>query len=116
MRSLDVTEFNTSGSTPGFTTTFFTGVATAALVAANASSPQLAGATENYRAQTPLVITAHSPSTFSFFERSVERIAMQEPFEKEVSNFFAALSEGQEPLGSEFENLWNQHSADLYES
>jgi len=116
MHRLDVTEFNTSSSTPGFTAGLFTGLATAALVAVNTASPEITAPTEDTQAQFPIVFAAQPPSTFSFFERTVERIAMQEPFEKEVAVFFAALAEKQEPLGSEFENIWNKNSDDLYES
>ena len=36
--------------------------------------------------------------------------------EQEISQVFASLSEGQEPLGSEFEAVWDENLDILYQS
>ena len=37
-------------------------------------------------------------------------------FGREIAAVYASLSEGQEPLGAEFEAVWDANVADLYES
>jgi hypothetical protein len=37
-------------------------------------------------------------------------------FAQEISEIYAALSEGQEPLGAEFEAIWDENVDSLYET
>ena len=59
-----------------------------------------------------------SSSTFSFFEPfcSAEPKMTEHDFAQEVSQVFASLSDGQEPLGSEFEAVWDENLDVLYQS
>ena len=43
-------------------------------------------------------------------------IMQAQHIEQEISQVFASLSEGQEPLGSEFEAVWDENLDVLYES
>ncbi|MGR3498801.1 MAG: hypothetical protein ACU0E9_07905 [Limimaricola soesokkakensis] len=66
----------------------------------------------------PAYITSQSSPTFSFFEKKLSRSepAPAKEFAGKVGSIFAALSEGQEPLGAEFEAVWDANMDDLYES
>ena len=59
-----------------------------------------------------------SSPTFSFFEAScaAEPKMTAHDFAQEVSQIFASLSDGQEPLGSEFEAVWDENLDVLYQS
>lgn len=68
--------------------------------------------------ETPAFVTEHSGSTYSFFEES---LTLDEPstaqgFGREIAAVYASLSEGQEPLGAEFEAVWDANVANLYEA
>lgn len=68
--------------------------------------------------ETPAFFAEHSRPTYSFFEES---LTLAEPstaqdFGREIVAVYASLSEGQEPLGAEFEAVWDANVADLYES
>lgn len=62
--------------------------------------------------------TNQSSSTFSFFEtsRAAEPKMDRHDFAQEIARVFASLSEGQEPLGSEFEAVWDENLDVLYQS
>ena len=53
--------------------------------------------------------------TNSFFQSSAAEVADEE-FAREIASVFATLSEGQEPLGPEFEAVWDANVDVLYES
>lgn len=68
-------------------------------------------------AYTPVYSTNQSSSTFSFFEmsRAAEPKMDMHDFAQEIAQVFASLSEGQEPLGSEFEAVWDENLDVLYQ-
>lgn len=66
----------------------------------------------------PAYVTKHDRSTFSFFEKSVTfapSVAATD-FGHEIAAVYTLLSEGQEPLGAEFEAIWDENVASLYEA
>ena len=66
----------------------------------------------------PIYSTIQSSSTFSFFDvsRAVEPRMSLHDFAQEIAEVFASLSEGQEPLGPEFETVWDENLDILYQS
>ena len=40
---------------------------------------------------------------------------MNEEFEAHLAEIYAELAKDQEPLGAEFESVWDAHTDDLYE-
>lgn len=67
--------------------------------------------------EEPAYAVPPSISTVSFFERTI--ILPAPPaldFEHEIASIYAALSEGQEPLGAEFEAAWEAIAPSLYEA
>ncbi len=68
--------------------------------------------------ETPSYVTRHDRSTFSFFEKSVAFATplTAQDFGQEIAAVYALLSEGQEPLGAEFEAVWDKNVASLYEA
>lgn len=64
----------------------------------------------------PAYVTSHTIPTFSFFESSVSAVPESAPrgFAQEISSVFAELVEGQEPLGPEFEAVWDANVDELY--
>lgn len=69
------------------------------------------------RAATSFTLDHSSPS-YSTFERSlVFAIAPDNTeFAKIINGIYGELAGAQEPLGAEFEDIWDRHAADLYES
>lgn len=68
--------------------------------------------------ETPVYVTKHESSTFSFFEKTMafKTPATAADFGHEIASVYALLSEGQEPLGAEFEAIWDENVASLYEA
>ena len=64
----------------------------------------------------PAYVTLRDGSTFSYFEKSVRFGSTAQEFADGVARFYASLLQGQEPLGAEFEAVWDANVADLYES
>lgn len=66
----------------------------------------------------PIYVTTRSTSTYSFFQKSVAdpRAHTLHDFAKDIASIFAVLSEGQEPLGAEFEAVWDANVDSLYQS
>lgn len=66
----------------------------------------------------PIYSTNQSSPTFSFFEAScaAEPKMTVHDFAQEISQVFTSLSEDQEPLGSEFEAVWDENLDVLYQS
>lgn len=66
----------------------------------------------------PIYSTNQSSPTFSFFEASCAAAPKMtvHDFAQEISQVFASLSEDQEPLGSEFEAVWDENLDVLYQS
>lgn len=54
-------------------------------------------------------------STISFFDSSIVEMT-DKGFAREIASVFATISEGQEPLGAEFEAVWDGNVDTLYES
>ncbi|MBL4595955.1 MAG: hypothetical protein JKX99_05195 [Robiginitomaculum sp.] len=63
-------------------------------------------------------VPENSPSYSSVTEqaRLSTTSLVQNDFVREMSAVYAALSDGQEPLGAEFEAVWDQNIDTLYES
>lgn len=56
---------------------------------------------------------------YSFLSLSNELVPVSTTdmeFAKGIAGLYASLAEGQEPLGREFEEIWDTHAEDLYES
>lgn len=57
-------------------------------------------------------------TTFNLFEEIL--ISPEDPdiqkFEQEIASIYAALADGQERLGREFEDVWDENIEQLYES
>lgn len=85
--------------------------ATAAIVGLNAA---LAIGQATWPAPEPLYVTDQNSPTFSFFDVSLN--TTDQDFAKEIASVFAELSKGQEPLGAEFEAVWDDNLDALYES
>ena len=68
--------------------------------------------------ETPAYVTAHSLRTLGFFENSLTfgKPSATQDFGQEIAAVYASLSGGQEPLGAEFEAVWDANVAQLYES
>jgi len=68
--------------------------------------------------ETQAFVTDHSGSTYSFFGASLtlDEPSTAQDFGREIATVYALLSDGQEPLGAEFEAVWDANVADLYES
>ena len=81
------------------------------------SAPLAVGNAE-WPVHKPAYSTSQSSPTFSFFEVScvVKPEMAVHDFAQEVSQIFTSLSEGQEPLGSEFEAVWDENLDVLYQS
>lgn len=89
--------------------------ATAAIVGVNAALA-ISGAT--WPIPEPLYVTTQNIPTFSFFEKpnSVVAATASHDFAREIASIFASLSEGQQPLGAEFEAVWDANVDTLYQS
>ena len=57
-------------------------------------------------------------TTFTLFEEIL--ISREDPdiqkFEQEIASIYATLANGQEKLGREFEDVWDENIEQLYES
>lgn len=62
----------------------------------------------------PRYVTEQSTPTFSFFEVAIKTPSLD--FAEEISEIFAQLSKGQEPLGPDFEAVWDDNLDLLYEA
>jgi hypothetical protein len=62
--------------------------------------------------------TSQITPTFSFFDDSlaITVSTTANDFTREISSIFASLCEGQEPLGAEFEAVWDANLNNLYQS
>jgi len=89
--------------------------ATAAVVGLNAA---LAMGIAAWPAHEPVYVITQSNPTFSFFEAAlaVTPKSSSHDFAQDVAAIFASLSEGQEPLGAEFEAVWDENVDALYQS
>lgn len=89
--------------------------ATAAVVGLNAA---LAAVNGVWPAHEPSYVTTQSNPSFSFFEAAlaVTSRTSSHDFAQDVAAIFASLSEGQEPLGAEFEAVWDENVDTLYQS
>ena len=65
---------------------------------------------------TPAYVTLRDGSTFSYFEKSLRFGSTAQDFADGVARVYASLLQGQEPLGAEFEAVWDANVSDLYES
>ena len=69
--------------------------------------------------EVPVYIVLQTAGTYSSF---VEKAVVVAPklssdiFAREIAQVYAALSDGQEPLGAEFEAVWDANTDSLYES
>ena len=83
-----------------------------------ALSAALAVGNTEWPVHKPIYSTNQSSPTFSFFEvsRAAESKMTAHEFAQEISLVFASLSEDQEPLGSEFEAVWDENLDVLYQS
>ena len=92
-----------------------TATATAAFVGVKAA---LAIGHAVWPADEPVYVTTQNVPSFSFFEKTItfSKPKNTHEFAKDIASVFASLSEGQEPLGSEFEAVWDANLAELYES
>lgn len=63
-------------------------------------------------------IIPHSEQTFSSVGQSlsVKELPVTEDFGQKIGAIYASLLERQEPLGAEFEAVWDKNAAQLYES
>ena len=69
--------------------------------------------------EVPIYIVPQVAGTYSPFVDKAVVIAptlAADEFAREIAGVYAALSERQEPLGAEFEAVWDANAADLYES
>ena len=68
--------------------------------------------------ETPAYVTTHSERTFSTSEKELtdHEPTEAQDFGRKIAAVYAALSEGQEPLGAEFEAVWDANVTQLYES
>ena len=91
-----------------------TGTATAAFVGLNAT---LTIGHAVWPTDEPVYVTTQNIPSFSFFKQSItfSKPENTREFAKDITSVFASLSEGQEPLGSEFEAVWDANLAELYE-
>lgn len=89
--------------------------ATAAIVGLNAA---IAVGSATWPAHEPAYVTSQSKPTFSFFETACAVVPMtsSHDFAQEIAAIFASLSESQEPLGAEFEAVWDANVDALYQS
>ena len=68
--------------------------------------------------ESPLYVTRYNEPTFSFVGQSliIMDLTTAEDFRLKISAVYASLSEGQTPLGAEFEAVWDNNIDQLYES
>lgn len=63
-------------------------------------------------------ITTHAQSTFSTIENAIHLVPQQPTtdFSTEVTSIYTNLLASQEPLGAEFEAIWDANIGQLYET
>ncbi len=68
--------------------------------------------------ERPAYFAEHSSATYTSFERAFHLTTPStgQDFGREIGAVYSALSDGQEPLGAEFEAVWDANAADLYEA
>lgn len=69
--------------------------------------------------ESPSYIVPQTTGTYSSFSDPAMIITPKlssDTFAHEIAQVYAALSANQEPLGAEFEAIWDANIADLYES
>ena len=78
----------------------------------------LAVGSATWLAPEPVYVTTQSIPTFSFFEKSlaIAPTTISYDFAQEIASIFASLSEGQQPLGAEFEAVWDANLDALFQS
>ena len=69
-------------------------------------------------AQEPVYTIPQNTPTYSLFKESLANAPASASldFAEEIASVFASLSEGQEPLGAEFEAVWEENLDALYQS
>lgn len=89
--------------------------ATVAVVGLNAA---IAVGNAAWPVHEPVYVTKQNNPTFSFFEASLagEAKTSWHDFAQDIAAVFASLSEGQEPLGADFEAVWDENMDTLYQS
>lgn len=97
-------------STPNTSATIAILSLTAALTAVPATGPVVR--------EAPAYFTSHSTSSYSSIEKSLtsSKHPATGDFGQEIAAVYAALLEKQEPLGGEFEDVWDRNVESLYES
>lgn len=84
------------------------GVAVAVVAASLASWPTR---------EPPVYVSNHSEATFSSFRETLTfGPPVAHSFEQGIADVYAILSKDQEPLGAEFEAVWDANAAQLYNS
>ena len=86
--------------------------ATAAVVGFNAA---LAAGAAAWPTNEQTYFVNEAVPTISFFQGSVAEVTDEE-FAREIASVFTTLSDGQEPLGTEFEAVWDANVDKLYQS
>lgn len=83
-------------------------------ITAALATGQLAWAVSNQ----PSYLVADSSSSYSLVEKSlnISGNAIKPDFAAEVANFYSKLMMVQEPLGAEFERVWDENIDSLYET
>lgn len=68
--------------------------------------------------ETPTYTLTQDSSSYSAFEKSLTFASASHntEFARGIADVYAALTEGQEPLGQEFEAIWDANLTTLYES
>lgn len=69
--------------------------------------------------EVPIYIVPQTAGTYSSFVDKAVIVAPKfssEIFAREIAQVYAALSDGQEPLGAEFEAVWDANVDSLYEA
>jgi hypothetical protein len=67
--------------------------------------------------EEPAYVVPHGISTVGSNKIVVAPVAVPAmQFDREIAGVYASLLEGQEPLGSEFEAIWDAHVDSLYEA
>lgn len=86
-------------------------------VAAIGLSAAIAAGTATWPApDTPAYVTLRDRPTFSYFEKSLKFGSTAQDFADGVARVYAYLLQDQEPLGADFEAVWDANVSDLYEA
>lgn len=88
--------------------------ATTAVALLGLISPPVAGLDTAYPAdQRAYIVDQAAPTGGQLADISFPTVGQS--FANEIAAVFSALAEGQEPLGGEFESVWNDNLDKLYE-